>query len=49
MGNQVPEVLYWNPVIGVLERHAELIRATYECENVLSDIRGHPILFKLGK
>ena len=35
-----PEVLCWNPVIGVLESQSELIRAAGECEYVLSDIMG---------
>jgi hypothetical protein len=40
-----PEVLCWNPVIGVLESQSELIRAAGECEYILSDIRGHRFPF----
>ena len=40
---QYPDVLCWNPVIGVLESQADLVWAA--TEYVLPDVRVHPIPF----
>jgi len=40
-----PDVLCWNPIIGVFENQAELVWVTIECTYVLPDVRVHPIPF----